>query len=106
MAAMMVGTEFRGDNNHALMEVQHAVYGEMVVRLYAAPRDQYQAAVRLLRVESELSQRLRSMDGLSRPPASRLPGRHSRLCTELHPSLLVDGITGAVPGIRLPLPAH
>ena len=36
---MMVVTEFPGDNNDTLMNVQHAVYSETVVRLFTAPRD-------------------------------------------------------------------
>src|ERR1035438_8624097 len=60
---MMVGSEFHGDNNSTLMEVQHSVYGEMVVRLFTGPRDRYLAAAALLRTDNELSKRLRSMDG-------------------------------------------
>jgi hypothetical protein len=44
IAAMMVGSEFPGDNNDTLMDVQHAAYGEMVVRLFTGPRDRYLAA--------------------------------------------------------------
>ena len=60
---MMVGSEFPGDDNRTLMDVQHAVYGEMVVRLFTGPRDRYLAAAALLRVDDQLSQQLRSMDG-------------------------------------------
>ncbi len=60
---MLVGAEFPGDDNHTLMDVQHAVYGEMVVRLFTVPRDRYLAAAALLRVDDKLSQQLRSMDG-------------------------------------------
>ena len=60
---MMVGSEFPGDNNKTLMDVQHSVYGEMVVRLFAGPRDRYLAAAAPLRVDDELSGRLRSMNG-------------------------------------------
>jgi hypothetical protein len=60
---MMVGSEFPGDNNDTLMDVQHAAYGEMVVRLFTAPRDRYLAAAALLRVDDKLSEQLRSMDG-------------------------------------------
>jgi hypothetical protein len=60
---MMVGPEFAGDDNRTLMDVQHAVYDEMVVRLFIAPRDRYLAAAALLRVDDTLSKQLRSMDG-------------------------------------------
>jgi hypothetical protein len=60
---MMVGSEFPGDNNRTLMDVQHGVYGEMVVRLFTGPRDRYLAAAALLRVDDRLSEQLRSMDG-------------------------------------------
>jgi hypothetical protein len=60
---MTVGSQFPGDNNRVLMGVQHTVYGEMVVRLFTGPRDRYLAAAALLRVDSELTQRLRSMNG-------------------------------------------
>ncbi len=60
---MMVGSEFPSDNNDTLMNVQHAVYSEMVVRLFTAPRDRYLTAASLLRVDNELSERLRSMNG-------------------------------------------
>ena len=60
---MMVGSEFPGDNNRTLMDVQHSVYGEMVVRLFTGPRDRYLAAAALLRVDDKLSKLLRSMDG-------------------------------------------
>ena len=63
MSIMMVGSEFPGDNNKTLMHVQHDLYGEMVVRLFTVPRDRYLAAARLLRVETELSERLKNMDG-------------------------------------------
>jgi len=63
IAEMMVGSEFPGDNNDTLMDVQHAVYGEMVVRLFTGPRDRYLAAAVLLRVEDRLSGHLRSMNG-------------------------------------------
>lgn len=59
----MVGSEFPGDDNHTLMDVQHSVYGEMVVRLFTGPRDRYLAAAALLRVDDKLAQQLRSMDG-------------------------------------------
>jgi len=45
---MMVGSEFPGDNNKTLMDVQHTAYGEMVVRLFTGPRDRYLAAAALL----------------------------------------------------------
>ena len=60
---MMVGSEFPGDNNDTLMNVQHAVYSEMVVRLFTAPRDRYLVAAALLRLDTELVGRLRSMNG-------------------------------------------
>ena len=52
---MIVGSEFPGDNNDTLMDVQHAAYGEMVVRLFTGPRDRYLAAAALLRVDDKLS---------------------------------------------------
>jgi hypothetical protein len=60
---MMVGSEFPGDNNKTLMDVQHTAYGEMVVRLFTGPRDRYLAAAALLRVDDKLTGHLRSMDG-------------------------------------------
>jgi hypothetical protein len=60
---MTVGSEFPGDNNDTLMDVQHAAYGEMVVRLFTGPRDRYLAAAAQLRVDDKLSGPLRSMDG-------------------------------------------
>jgi hypothetical protein len=63
MAAMIAGSDFPGDNNRILMDVQHALYGEMLVRLFTGPRDRYLNAARLLRVEDDLSKRLRSMNG-------------------------------------------
>jgi hypothetical protein len=53
IAAMMVGSEFPGDNNRTLMDVQHSVYGEMVVRLLTGPRDRCLAAASLLRVDDK-----------------------------------------------------
>lgn len=60
---MIVCSEFPGDDNRTLMDVQHAVYSEMVVRLFTVPRDRYLAAAALLRVDDKLSGRLRTMDG-------------------------------------------
>lgn len=60
---MIVCSGFPGDNNRTLMNVQHGVYSEMLARLFTGPRDRYRAAATLLRVESDLSERLRSMDG-------------------------------------------
>ncbi|MEO7144900.1 MAG: hypothetical protein ABI165_15485 [Bryobacteraceae bacterium] len=45
------------------MDAQHAVYGEMVVRLFTGPRDRYFAAAALLRSDDKLSGQLRSMNG-------------------------------------------
>ena len=45
------------------MDVQHGVYGEMVVWLFTGPRDRHLAASALFRVDDKLSEQLRSMDG-------------------------------------------
>ena len=60
---MIVTSEFAGDENQTLMDIQHAMYGEMVVWLFVVPRDRYMAASRLLRPEDDLSKRLSTMDG-------------------------------------------
>lgn len=60
---MWVGTEFPGDTNEVLKDVQFRLYGEMLVRLYNRPRDRYLDACRLLQIETDLATRLRSMDG-------------------------------------------
>ncbi|MBN9658798.1 MAG: hypothetical protein J0H49_11515 [Acidobacteria bacterium] len=62
-SGMMVNPEFPGDNNHVVMDIQHSMYNEIVVRLFTGPRDRYLAAATLLRVEDELSQALRDMNG-------------------------------------------
>ena len=59
---MWVGTEFLGDTNQALKDVQFRLYGEMLVRLYSRPRDRYLDASRLLQIDTDLATRLRSMD--------------------------------------------
>jgi len=73
---MFVGSEFPGDDNHVLMDVQHAVYGEMVGRLFAGPRDRYLTAGRLLRVDDEFVQKLRSMTSFDH---RTLQGAHDRI---------------------------
>jgi hypothetical protein len=73
---MIVGSEFPGDNNDTLMDVQHAVYSEMVVRLFTGPRDRYLAAATLLRLDNELVKRLRSMDGFDH---RTLQGAHDQI---------------------------
>ena len=60
---MMVMPEFAGDDNRTLMDIQHSAYGEMVSRLFVAPRNRYLAAATLLQVEDKLSNKLRVMDG-------------------------------------------
>jgi hypothetical protein len=75
---MMVGAEFPGDSNEVLMDVQHALYGEMVVRLFTAPRDRYLVAAALLRVENDFSDRLRSMKGFDH---RTLQGAHDVIAT-------------------------
>jgi hypothetical protein len=60
---MWVGTEFPGDTNQTLKDVQFRLYGEMLVRLYNRPRDRYLDACRLVQIDTDLATRLRSMDG-------------------------------------------
>lgn len=60
---MIVSSQFSGDNNGTLMDVQHAAYWAMVVRLFTGPRDRYLSAAALLRADDRLSRQLRSMDG-------------------------------------------
>jgi hypothetical protein len=60
---MIVGTEFPGDDNKTLMDVQHALYWELLRWLLVAPRDRYLSASCLLRMENDLSQQLRTMTG-------------------------------------------
>ncbi len=60
---MIVVKEFPGDQNDTLMRVQHALYGETLIRLFAAPRDRYLAACRLTEVETEIATRARAMTG-------------------------------------------
>lgn len=73
---MFVGSEFPGDDNRALMDVQHAVYGEMVGRLSSGPRDRYLTAARLLRIDNELVQKLRSMTSFDH---RTVQGAHDRI---------------------------
>ena len=73
---MMVGSAFPGDTNDTLMDVQHAVYSEMVGRLFTAPRDRYLVAAALLRLDTELVRRLRSMDGFDH---RTLQGAHDQI---------------------------
>jgi hypothetical protein len=60
---MWVGTEFPGDTNEVLKEVQFKLYWGMVFRLYSPPRDRYLDACRLIQIDTDLAKRLRSMDG-------------------------------------------
>jgi hypothetical protein len=60
---MWVVTEFPGDTNQTLKDVQFYLYGEMLVRLYSKPRDRYLDAIRLVQVETDLATKVRSMDG-------------------------------------------
>lgn len=60
---MWVGTEFPADTNATLKAVQFRLYGEMLLRLYSRPRDRYLDACRLVQIDTDLSTRLRSMDG-------------------------------------------
>jgi hypothetical protein len=60
---MWVGTEFPGDTNQTLKDVQFRLYGEMLVRLYSKPRDRYLDAIRLVQVDTDLATKVRSMDG-------------------------------------------
>jgi hypothetical protein len=59
---MSVGTEFPGDTNEALKHVQFRLYGEMLVRLYSRFRDRYLDACRLVQIDTDLANRLRSME--------------------------------------------
>jgi len=63
ITSMLVRSEFPGDNNRVLMGIQHATYGEMVLLLFSGPRDRYLAAAALLRIDNDLTECLRSMDG-------------------------------------------
>ncbi len=54
---------FAGDGNTVLKEVQQDCYAKMLVRLYTRARDRYLSACRLAGVETELSQKLKEMDG-------------------------------------------
>ena len=60
---MWVGTEFAGDSNQTLKDVQFRLYAEMLVRLFSRPRDRYLDACRLVQVETEMAVRARAMDG-------------------------------------------
>jgi hypothetical protein len=60
---MIVRAEFPGDDNVALMDVQHSAYDELIVHLFVQPRDRYLAAARLIRAEDELSSKLKLMAG-------------------------------------------
>ena len=60
---MWVGTEFPGDTNELLKKVQNDLYWTMVVRLYTPPRDRYLDACRLVQANTDLANRLRSMEG-------------------------------------------
>jgi hypothetical protein len=60
---MWVGTEFPGDTNKALKDVQFRLYGEMLLCLYGRPRDRYLNSCRLVQIDTDLANRLRSMDG-------------------------------------------
>lgn len=75
---MISTTEFSGDNNRTLKIVQRHAYGEMVTRLFIAPRDRYLAAVRLIRADSELAAKLRSMNGFDH---RTLQAAHDRIAT-------------------------
>ena len=59
---MMVGTEFSGDDNDTLMDVQFSAYGNLVSHLCAASRERYIAAADLIQIDNDLSTKLRSMD--------------------------------------------
>ena len=56
---MMTGCAFPGDDDRLLMEVQHELYGELVGWLFAAGRDRYLTAIRLVGTETELGQRVK-----------------------------------------------
>ena len=62
---MWVGTEFPRDTNKALKDVQSRLYGEMLLRLYSRPRDRYLTSCRLVQIDTDLANRLRSMDGFA-----------------------------------------
>ena len=53
---------FSNDSNAVLKNVQFELYGEMLVRLYSLPRDQYLSACQLVQAETDLAVRLRSME--------------------------------------------
>jgi len=50
---MIVATEFPGDSNEILKEVQHNSYWDIVVYLYAYSRERYLASARLVGVEND-----------------------------------------------------
>ena len=56
---MIVATEFPGDANEILKEVQHSTYWDIVGYVYAYSRERYLAAARLVAVENEFVRLIR-----------------------------------------------
>ena len=58
---MWVGTEFPGDTNETLKEVQFRLYGDVLGFVFGLPRRRYLDACDLVQAETELAIRLRPM---------------------------------------------
>jgi hypothetical protein len=56
---MIVATEFPGDANEILKQVQHDAYWEIIGYLYAYSRERYLGAARLLGIENEFVRLIR-----------------------------------------------
>lgn len=56
---MIVATEFPGDSNEFLKEVQHNTYWDIVGYLYAYSRERYLCAARLLGIDNEFVRLIR-----------------------------------------------
>ena len=59
---MLVGTEFPGDDNEVLKQVQHEAYGGILGYLFSRPRERYLSACDLLQVDTELADKVRPME--------------------------------------------
>lgn len=60
--SLFVGSEFPGDQNEVLKNVQFRVYGEMLTRLFSRARDRYLDACGVVDVETDLAVRLKEMN--------------------------------------------
>ncbi len=59
---MIITTAFPGDINAALKEIQHNLYQELLPELVRFPRKRYLRAVRLVGIQTELSEILTDLD--------------------------------------------